>query len=329
MRAQRWIGLLGMLAALAGMSGCMWHGAQRVTPAEERTPRKEASREQLIAMLEQEMSRLATLSAKASVTAVKQDVLVPASVPDDMRRMRGKPFQRKFAEAQLNGILLFSRAPDGSRKIRFSGEVIGPQVSFMLLGKNNDFWVVMPNANRNEDDKKASRGTVYTGTMSRESVRPKGAFSLRPQDVIDLLLYDEIYDVLNEGTICYMETWPDFYVLTFLRPDWPEHLYSRIWIERENLTMQIHQLFDGAGAIVAEGRFGEYKPFSAKGSNLVTQLPTHFEFLWPRDQLVMQVELSNIKVNTELNSTYFEPKFPKDYKEERLQNLLIQPSKTP
>jgi len=310
--------ILAILASVLGLAGCVGHGARWVEP-ESGPKRREASRKELLGVLEQQMNRLATLSAKVNITIVKQDILLPASVTDDLLRVTGKPYHKRFLRGEVTGLLFLSRAPDGSRKIRFSGEVTGASAHFLLLGKNNDFWVVPPDAQdeKDKDKKDASRGRVFVGTVDRRGIRPNDLFSVRPQDVEDMLLNDEVYSVLHGEMICFVETWPDYYVMNFIRPDWPENLYSRIWIERVNGTVAIHQLFDGSGNIVAEGRFRDYKEHFGKGSSLTADIPVRVDFLWPRDQLILQCELSNIKVNEQIRSDVFEPKLT-GYKEVRV-----------
>jgi len=319
-RSPGWRGaalLTTMLACLALAHGCApFRGVVPVEPTGK--PKREATRLQLLDILRENMARFYSLKARASVTVTRQDILVPATLMDEVRRRRGKPYRKRFATGELNGVLLLERDPQGNRKVRFSGQVTGAGTRFMLLGKDDNFWIIMPSVQA-EEGPDAPRGRVFVGKAEQEKIRPEGMFSIRPQDICDLFLYDEAFDALEERTICFMERWDEFYVLNFLRPDWrPEHLFSKIWFDRDDLTVAIHQLFDGSGALVAEGRFGRYRRFSAKKSKVEAEIPTRAELIWPRDSLVIDVKLDNIAVNEEIDPKYFEPKIPKGYKVEEL-----------
>ncbi len=305
--------LLMVSLCLACFQGCNpFRGAVRLEPGPVR--KREATRLELLQVLTQNMRRFYSLKAKASITVTRQDILVPETLMDDVRRKRGKPYRKKFFSADLNGIFLLQRDREGNRNVRFSGQIVAGSAHFMLVGKNDAYLIVTPPTYREEDAGEAPRGRVYVGQLERETVRPDDLFSIRPQDICDLFLYDEAFDALQEKTICNMERWDEFYILNFLRPDWrPEHLFSKIWFERDDLRVAIHQLFDGSGALIAEARFGRYGRYSAKGSEVEVEIPTMAELIWPRDGIIMEVALDNIKANEGIDAKYFEPKIPKGY----------------
>lgn len=270
---------------------------------------KMATRQELLMKLEQDMGRLWTLMSNVNLEISKQDVLVPAALKDYPRMVAGKDYNKRFLTIDANSRMYISRAPDGTRKVRFSGSVVGPTASFMLLGLNDDFWVMLPNTEERKAGEKGPENVVYIGSEDRGLLRPEEVFTIRPQDVVDLLLYDEVFHTQEETWISYMETWPDFYILNFIRPDWPEHIASRIWFERRSLTPAIHQLFDGAGNVIAEGRFGNFRAVKGKNSELEVQLPYEIDLLWPRDLIVMKLTLANVQINEQMDSKVFQPAF--------------------
>jgi len=162
------------------------------------------------------------------------------------------------------------------------------------------------------DDK---RGTVYVGKAPRNQLRPRETFTYRPQDLFGLFLYDETFAA---DMITYMETWEDYYILHFLRQDWGEHLYSKIWVRRDSLRVAIHQLFDVRGEIVAEARFAGYRMHPNPAGGDKVNLPTRMLFLWPHDKLVIEVALQHVKVNTLIPAQRFEPVIPSDYRVKEL-----------
>ena len=117
----------------------------------------------------------------------------------------------------------------------------------------------------------------------------------------------EARPALNGQDICYVEKWPDYYVMNFLRPDWPNHIYSKIWIERQGLTVAIHQLFDSSGELVAEARFKNYGDTTRNpGSKVKMDMPTRVDFLWPRDRILMRATFDDIKLNGDIPAKFFD-----------------------
>ena len=122
---------------------------------------------------------------------------------------------------------------------------------------------------------------------------------------LDLLLYDEVFrDAEKEPGIEFMEIWPRHYILTVLRADRPGAVCSRIWVSRKTLMVTHHQLFDADGTILAEARFANYAHFAARGGEGVT-LPTRAIFIWPREELVLDITLAQVSVNKALEPRVF------------------------
>jgi len=290
------------------LGGCFAARGATLAPGPTVEPRV-ATRTELLVDLKARMARLATLKAKAIMTLSRQDIHVPATARDDLRRMANKSYRKKFWRNEVNGYIRLLRDPRGSRNVSFSGDVSGMNFSFRLLGINSGFWMAWPELERERGDESGPAGYVYYGQTDRAVSRPKELWSLRPQDISDLLLFDEAFD---SGLICYMETWQNFYILTFLREDWPEHIFSKIWIARSSLEPVVHQIYDGFGELVAEARFRSYKEFSAADSEVKSSLPTEMTLLWPRDMLVMNMKLDAVAVNETIADRWFKPYRTKD-----------------
>ena len=304
---------LGMLCFL-GVS-CFTGCARFVTVERAKSAAKELppyNRAEVIRDLQKRMGRFATLTAKTNMVVVDQNILVPASVVGSWFK---KEYRKEFLRLEVSGQLLLKRDHHANRDVRFSGQMLAPSASFMLLGRNADFWVLMPTLDPEERDRTNVRGTVYMGTAQRGALRPKGTFSYRPQDIGDLLLYDEVF---SEDMICYMETWEKYYILNFIRQNWEEHIYSRIWVNRSTGYVAIHQLFDRSGEVIAEGRFSSYRAYPSSVGDFTIDLPTQVVLLWPRDGIVMEAMLSDVKVNEQIADRLFEPVIPRDYRSVRL-----------
>jgi hypothetical protein len=155
----------------------------------------------------------------------------------------------------------------------------------------------------------APLGKVLYGTFEAESLRSPNWYSIRPQDFADLLLMTEAKSALNGQDICYVEKWQDYYVMNFLRPDWPNHIYSKIWFERQTLTVAVHQLFDSAGELVAEARFKDYGRYPVtKDIKVKIEMPTQVDFLWPRDRILMRATFEGVQLNGDIPARIFDEK---------------------
>ena len=270
---------------------------------------RDASRHELLLIIQENMSRLKTLQAKTDVHFIKQDVLVPAGVGAAARQKMGKSYRKDFLRTNVDGLLFLERAlrepgvvgtgKYAIRNVYFHGSVMGGK-GFQLLGVGEKFWITLPNPR--EDEPGEPKARVITGKVKADRLRSDKLISARPQDIPDLLLFDEVDAFLSGAPdlLCYRETWDEYYVLTFLRLDWREHVSSRIWIERKDLRVVIHQLFDSDGAILAEARFGQYLPHKLRGGDQTVDIPIWIWVLWPRDYTVLEMELSGVRINEEI-----------------------------
>jgi hypothetical protein len=295
-----------------GLSGCGTFSPERV--ATQPMERREASRDQLLVMLDAQ-SKLLRLSATTRVSILEESSVIPATVVDALRKEHGKPYKKRFAEAEVNGSFFLSRDAEGRVNVCMSGEVKGiNDVGFTLLGKQRSFWMLIPTS-QEERDKAVSQGLsapigkVLYGAFDEDALRAKDRYSIRPQDFADLMLTPEAGAALNSQDICYVEKWPDYYVMNFLRPDWPNHIYSKVWFERQTLTVVIHQLFDSAGELAAEARFNSYGQYPlAQDSKIKMEIADHVDFLWPRDRILMRVQFGDIKLNGQIPARIFDEK---------------------
>jgi len=312
-----------LFTSALGLSGCGTFSPERVVtqPVE----RREANRDQLLAILDGQ-SKLLRLSATTRVSILEESSVIPATVVDSLRKEHGKPYQKRFAEAEVNGSYFLSRDAEGRVNVCMSGEVQGiNDVGFTLLGKERSFWMLIPTS-QEERDKAVSQGLagpngkVLYGAFDADALRPKDRYSIRPQDFADLMLTPEARAALNGQDICYVEKWPDYYVMNFLRPDWPNHIYSKVWFERQTLMVVIHQLFDSTGELAAEARFNGYGRYPlAQDSKVRMEIPDHVDFLWPRDRILMRALFADVKLNGDIPARVFDEKRFEGYPIERIE----------
>ena len=251
------------------------------------------SRDELIGRLQINVKRTATLKGRCAVTATDQKQLVPASAEDADRRRKGEPFKCIFNRRTLTGVFAMDRFdPRLPERVRFIAEISGVGPVLELLGLGDFFEVKI----RNADTKLgAYRSTLYRGKCEPGAPRAKDQFSMRPQDIINLIVCQELLASAPFYKSFYMETWPDYYVIHVLRGDetWAEGIHSKIWVERQNLTIAIHQLYDVTGTMVAEARFTEYINMTTWPSRdlpaIHVPIPHRIRFVWPLDRVIIDV----------------------------------------
>jgi hypothetical protein len=122
-----------------------------------------------------------------------------------------------------------------------------------------------------------------------------------------------------------METWPEFYVLHVLRvsDEREEPLYSRIWVDRRNMMVMAHQLFDGDGSIIAEASMKSYRavelrpekkwirrlkpdPNEKPQPDKQIMIPDEITIYWPKDKLAFVLRVRTVTLNGETDARLFE-----------------------
>ncbi len=242
-----------------------------------------------------EQARLERLSENRARDLVRERLM-------KIKSLGGQPLgeeQLKEIERQLIEDFT-TKGIDKPKKTRFFADFPGSDkmISFLALGE--DFWIVLPDPEAGERGRR-----ILKGVLDRTWPRPNVYSSLRPQDIGDLLLYDEVFGDAEKGSgLEFMEIWPQHYIVTVLRADRPGAICSRIWVNRNTQMVTHHQLFDADGTILAEARFANYARFVAKDGETVV-LPTRVILIWPREELVLDVELSKVSVNKTLKQIVF------------------------
>ena len=294
--ARTWLrgaALVGLTILLTGCEACE---TKETTDVESSPKRLSIAKEPLVGKLQIMAKRIATLKGKCRVTAIDQNQIVPATREDALRRKEGRPFKAIFNKRTLRGTFAMDRFdPREPQRVRFSAEVANYGPVLQLLASGPPFWVKV----KNEDTRLgAYRSILYRGVYNPDAPRSPKQFSMRPQDILNLMVCQELLVSAPFQKAIYMETWPDYYILHVLRIEeqWPESLYSKIWVERQNLTLAIHQLYDVAGKMVAEARFTKYINLftrTAQGRPRVPVPVAHkIRFVWPLDKVIIEVEFA-------------------------------------
>lgn len=282
-----------MLAAfMAAVLGCQ----QPATPPR-RPVVQSISKEEMIYRIVTDVQRIATLKGKCRVIAIDQNLVVPASAADARKRAEGRPFQAAFQRHNLSGVFVLDRRTPGvPPRMRLHAEVPGVTPVLEALALADAFWVKVPNPERGLE---GYRSVLFRGVHEREKPRSEMDLSMRPQDIADLMLSLELLPTAPFQKAYTLETWPEYYVLTVMRIDhegelpWATPIYSRIWVERHNLTVAMRQIFDVEGTMVAEARFTNYLSMPVRIGEerrpATVRIPRGIRFVWPQDRAILEL----------------------------------------
>lgn len=281
-------------AALLVSSGCATE--KKTGTGQPTVEYKQATRDEMLSALMQNANKIGTLRARATVAVVDTSGPVPATLADAERKRRGKTYRKFFLRRELTGSLLIKRNKGGARKVRLWAEFLAGYKLFML-GVDDEFWVLVPGV----IDEGGKTDIMLRGTLDRLIPRPLHVLTARPQDVIELMLYDYL-NTMEQDIGVGMETWRDEYVIQVLHRNRPEWLYSKIWIHRRHLRPRLHQLFDADGTLICEARFASYVRVAD------VELPKDILLIWPKEEIDVEVRLDRIKINNEIDPKFFKPK---------------------
>src|ERR1700746_2736690 len=175
-------------------------------------------------------------------------------------------------------------------KVRMVGQapVIGKTI-FDMASDGKEFRVWLPTKNK-----------FLVGDVRLERNSEKPLENLRPQHLLDALLWPEIR---KEGT-CMIEEFNDeiarYYVLTVLRGGYTQEIYRKIWFDRADLNVVRLQSYGPKGVLLSDVHVSDWQPLiaastgadaSASGSQ---GFPRAIRIDRPRDDYRLDLQITKI-----------------------------------
>jgi len=225
-----------------------------------------------------------------------------------------RPAVSATAVAEISyGLFQATREPGEPRQTRLIATFPKRRAVLEMLAVDERFWLRKFQVSR----------LFVAGTVDITRPRPSGWTSMRPQDLGTLLLFDDLFPQ-EEGvpSAVYLETWPQVYILHILRVNrQPEPIYTRLWLQRSDLSVVCHQLFDADGTLVAEAQMKDHKDFPLErrrswplGSSALpptsVRLPETVLIYWPRERIALQMKMKYRRINGTLDADEFAPPDP-------------------
>ena len=276
-RVNLWMAVV-TLAAISG--GCAGGAVSKKTPVPhiERPVAQDASREELLDKYNAFASRVVTLNATVEV-----------------KPTAGSKYSGLIEEYHEAKAFLLASRPANVRMIG-QAPVIGKTI-FDMTSDGNQFEVWLPTKNK-----------FLVGEVARERSSDKPLENLRPQHLLDALLWQEIR---KEETLL-LEEFNDengrFYVLTELRGGRSTEIARRIWFDRADLNVVRLESFGPKGVLVSDVRFSDWQPLTDAPlpANGPAAFPRTVRIDRPHDDYRLDLQFSKIVLNTELEAARFQ-----------------------
>ena len=199
---------------------------------------------------------------------------------------------------EVKAFLLAARPAE----IRMIGQapVVGTTV-FDMTSDGETFRVWVPSKN------KFLVGQVATERSSKNPIE-----NLRPQHLLDALLWPEIR---KEETVLFEEFNDEtarYYVLTVLRGGYRTEILRKIWFDRTNLQVSRLQGYGPKGALLSDVHLSNWEPLLADQEHPattpageVTSFPRAIRIDRPHDDYQLNLQIAKVTLNTDIPADRF------------------------
>jgi outer membrane lipoprotein-sorting protein len=285
-RVKTCLALLTLTAVSCGCGGS--HVVTNHTVVRQKPVARDATREELLDRYNRSARFIKTLNATV-----------------EMKPTAGSKYSGVIDEYHEVKAFLLAARPE---KIRVIGQVpvIGKTV-FDMASDGETFSVSIPPKNK-----------FLEGQVAQEHVSSKPIENLRPQHLIDALLWPEIR---KEEAVLFEEFNDDnarYYVLTVLRGGYQTETYRKIWFDRSDLQVTRMQVFAPKGLLASDIRVADIEPvdnaaeLNASGTlaDGATSLPRTIRIERPHDDYTLDLQVMKIILNEQIPSERFKLEQP-------------------
>lgn len=209
----------------------------------------------------------------------------------DLKPYAGSAYSGVITEYHdVKAFLLAERPYD----IRMIGQVpvIGKTV-FDMASNGQNFEVSIPSKNK-----------FLTGPVSLTRPAAKPIENLRPQHLVDALLWPEV----RKEEVVLPEEFNDemarYYVLSVLRGGYQSELLRKIWFDRSDLHLARLQTYGPKGALLSDVRYAEWQAVDSPDSSL-KEYPRAIHIDRPHDDYRLDLTVSKISLNQQVPADRF------------------------
>jgi outer membrane lipoprotein-sorting protein len=242
---------------------------------------REATKDQLVAAINQEANKITTMNATIDISA---------SV--------GGPRKGKATDyPEMKGYLLVKRPED----LRLVGLVpIVRTTAFDMVSNGTQFKLSIP---------AKSKFIVGSNNVVRQSTNPLE--NLRPQIIWDSLLlepidpkkeivvleggFEQVIDVKTHKPV----TQPNYVLDVIRQGEEGPYLSRKIYFSRTDLLPHQQTTFERSGTIATESHYDKFQNFDS------LQFPSKIEIVRPREEYTINISIDKLKVNVPLTADQF------------------------
>jgi len=287
-RAKTCMVLATVAAISCGCGGGRVVTGHTVVTQEHRSVAKEATREELLDQYNQIARSTQTLNATVELKPTAGSKY--SGVIDEYHEVKAfllavRPAQiRVIGQAPIVGTTVFDMASDGET-----------------------FRVSIP-----------SKHKFLVGPVAAEKNSSKPIENLRPQHLLDALLWPEI----RKEEASYVKEFNDenarYYVLTVLRGGYQTEILREIWFDRADLQVARLQTFGPKGVLLSDVHFSDWQPLEGAANQSAPSTPPRRAPSFPRairidrphDDYRLDLQVTKIALNEELPADRFKLEQP-------------------
>ncbi len=207
---------------------------------------------------------------------------------------------------EVKAFVLAARPAD----IRVIGQapVIGTTV-FDMSSDGDTFRVSIP-----------SKKKFLVGTVAIERASSKPIENLRPQHLLDALLWPEIRKEESVTLREFNDENARYYILTVLRGGYQVEVLREIWFDRADLQVARMQTFGPKGLLLSDIHLADWQPpdtaagqtAPAASSNGAASFPRAIRIERPHDDYKLDLQVTKVSMNEEIPAERFRLEQPAD-----------------
>jgi hypothetical protein len=272
--------MMGMtLAALSCGCGAVSH--RQKVPSAQKVVAKEATEEELLEKYNQVARAVKSLNATV-----------------ELKPTAGSRYSGVIEEYHEVKAFLLAERPASVRMIG-QAPVIGKTI-FDMTSDGETFRVSIPSKNK-----------FLVGSVAVERTSKKPIENLRPQHLLDALLWTE---VRKEETVLFEEFNEEtgrYYVLTVLRGGYQKEILRKIWFDRADLEVSRLQEFGPKGVLLSDVRYSDWEPIipgqqgAPSSADTVNSFPREIQIDRPHDDYRLNLEVTKLALNEEIPADRF------------------------
>jgi outer membrane lipoprotein-sorting protein len=275
-----------VLATLAAIScGCKGNVVTGHRVMEQKTVAKDATREDLLEAYNS-IAR-STKSLNATVELKPTAGSTYSGVIDEYHEVKAFLLAERPAQIRVIG-----QAP-----------VIGTTV-FDMASDGETFRVSIPSKNK-----------FIVGPVGAERASSKPIENLRPQHLLDALLWPEIRKEESVTLREFNDENARYYVLTVLRGGYQVEVLREVWFDRADLHVTRMETFGPKGALLSDVHLSDWQPVDtaagqAASSNGAASFPRAIRIERPHDDYKLDLQVTKIIMNEEIPAERFKLEQP-------------------